>query len=135
MAQQIFVNLPVKDLNKSITFFEHLGYTFNQQFTNENATCMVISEYIYVMLLVEPFFKSFIKKEICDATKSTESIICLSAENKDKVNELVGLAVEAGAKTPSEAVDHGFMYQWGYEDLDGHLWEVMYMDPAAVNPA
>ncbi len=132
MATKIFVNLPVKDLNKSVAFFTQLGYRFNPQFTDENATCMIISEDIFVMLLVEPFFQSFTKKAIADSTKTTESIICLSAESREAVDELVNKAVAAGGKTPNEKQDQGFMYGHGFEDLDGHLWEVMWMDPSAV---
>jgi uncharacterized protein len=132
MATQIFVNLPVKDLNRSIEFFTHLGYTFNPNFTNENATCMIISDTIYVMLLVEPFFKGFTKKEIADTRLVSESIICLSAENRKKVDEIVRLAREAGGTTPTDAQDQGFMYQHGFEDPDGHIWEIMWMDPAAI---
>jgi uncharacterized protein len=132
MATQIFVNLPVKDLKRSVDFFTQLGYTFNPQFTDENATSMVVSDTIYVMLLVEGFFKTFTSKEIADATKTTEAIVCLSAESRAEVDELVGKAVAAGAKTPREAQDHGFMYQHGYEDLDGHLWELVYMEPGGM---
>ncbi|MGA0558329.1 VOC family protein [Larkinella sp. VNQ87] len=132
MATQIFVNLPVEDLNKSIEFFTKLGYSFNPQFTDEKATCMVISDTIYVMLLVKPFFKTFTKKEVADASRVTESIICLSAESREAVDELIGKAVAAGATTPNEKMDQGFMYGHGFEDLDGHLWEVMWMDPNAV---
>ena len=134
MATKIFVNLPVKDLNRSIDFFSKLGYSFNQQFTNEYATCMIISEDIYVMLLTEPFFKNFTKKEIADSTKTTEVLICLSADSREAVDELVNKAVNAGAKTPNDKQDHGFMYGWGFEDLDGHLWEVNWMDPAHIQP-
>lgn len=132
MATKIFVNLPVKDLNKSVAFFTKLGFSFNVQFTNENATCMVISEDIFVMLLIEPFFKNFTKKEIADATKTTESIICLSAESRAEVDEMVSRALAAGGAAPNEKQDHGYMYGHGFEDVDGHLWEVMWMDPAAV---
>ena len=132
MATKIFVNLPVKDLKRSVDFFTKLGYTFNQQFTDENATCMIISEDIYVMLLVEKFFKTFTRKEITDASKSTESIICLSADSKEAVDEMIRKAVSAGATTPRDKQDHGFMYEHGYEDLDGHLWEIMWMDPAVA---
>jgi predicted lactoylglutathione lyase len=132
MATKIFVNLPVKDLNKSVAFFTKLGFSFNAQFTNENATCMVISEDIFVMLLIEPFFKNFTKKEIADATKTTESIICLSAESRAEVDEMVSRALAAGGAAPNEKQDHGYMYGHGFEDVDGHLWEVMWMDPAAV---
>lgn len=132
MATKIFVNLPVKDLNKSVTFFTKLGFSFNAQFTDENATCMVISEDIFVMLLVEPFFKNFTKKEIADASKTTESIICLSAESRAEVDEMVSRALAAGGTAPNEKQDQGYMYGHGFEDIDGHLWEVMWMDPAAV---
>ncbi|GGC67352.1 VOC family protein [Undibacterium terreum] len=134
MATQIFVNLPVKDLNKSVEFFTHLGYTFNPQFTDENATCMIVSDTIYVMLLVEKFFKTFTKKDICDSSKSTEVLVCLSCESRAQVDEMVAKAVAAGGKTPNEPKDYGFMYGHGYEDLDGHIWELMYMDPAASGP-
>ena len=132
MATQIFVNLPVKDLQKSVAFFTHLGYTFNPQFTDENATCMIVDESIYVMLLVEKFFKTFTPKQVVDAKSSTEVILALSAPSRDKVDELVRKAVAAGGTTPIEAKDYGFMYQHGYQDLDGHLWEIIYMDPAAA---
>ena len=133
MATKIFVNLPVKNLSKSIEFFTRLGYTFNPQFTDETATCMIVSEDIYIMLLTEEKFKMFTKKEIADATKSTEAIICLSADSREKVDEMINKALEAGGTTPNEKQDHGFMYGWGYQDLDGHLWEVMWMDPGAIN--
>lgn len=135
MATQIFLNLPVKDLNKSVEFFTKLGYTFNAQFTDENATCMIISEDIYVMLLVETFFQGFTKKEIADTSKVSEVIICLSAENREDVDELVRKAVAAGATTIEEADDQGFMYSHGYQDLDGHLWNIVYMKPTAVDPS
>lgn len=132
MATQIFVNLPVKDLKRSIEFFTRLGYKFNPQFTDENATCMIVGENIFVMLLVESFFKTFTKKELCDATKSTEVLVCLSCESRDKVNEMVGKAVAAGGATPNESKDYGFMYQHGFQDLDGHLWELIYMEPSTA---
>ena len=130
MATQIFVNLPVKDLDKSIEFFIKLGYTFNPQFTNENATCMIVSDAIYVMLLTEPFFKTFITKEIADSSKVVESIICLSADGRDAVDATINKAVEAGATTYKEKIDYGFMYSGSFQDLDGHLWEYVWMDPA-----
>lgn len=135
MSTKIFVNLPVKDLNKSVEFFTKLGYTFNPQFTNEDATCMIISEDIYVMLLVEKFFKTFIPTEIADTAKSTESLICLSADSRQAVDEMIKKAVDAGGLTYKEPQDHGFMYTQGYRDIDGHIWEIMWMDPATVNPA
>ena len=132
MATKIFVNLPVKDLNRSVEFFTKLGYTFNKQFTDENATCMIIAEDIFVMLLIEKFFKTFIKTEIADATKTTEALICLSAESRSEVDEMIKKAVDAGGTLYKEPQDHGFMYGHGYQDLDGHIWEIMWMDPASV---
>jgi len=129
MATQIFVNMAVNDLDKSVAFFTALGYTFNPQFTNEKATCMIISDTIYVMLLTVPFFQTFTKKEIVDARKAVESIICLSADSKDDVNQMVDKAVAAGATVPNPANDYGFMYQHSFEDLDGHHWEFVWMDP------
>lgn len=132
MATQIFVNLPVKDLQRSVAFFTKLGYAFDPKFTDENATCMIVADNIFVMLLVEPFFQTFTKKALCDATRSTEAIVCLTADSRAKIDEMVAAAVAAGATTPMEAKDHGFMYQHGYQDLDGHLWELVYMEPAPV---
>ena len=133
MATKIFVNLPVKDLNKSKEFFTRLGFTINPQFTDEKAACVVISEDIYAMILTENFFKTFTKKDIVDAGKSTEAIIALSADSKEKVNEMADKAIEAGGKQSLDPQDHGFMYQRSFQDLDGHLWEVLWMDPAAIN--
>lgn len=134
MATKIFVNLPVKDLNKSVEFFTRLGFKFNPQFTDEKATCMIVGEDIFVMLLVESFFKTFTRKEICNASKSTEVLLCLSAESRARVNEMVAKAVAAGGTTPNKPSDHGFMYQHGFEDLDGHIWEIMFMEPSAIKP-
>jgi predicted lactoylglutathione lyase len=128
MATQIFVNLPVKDLNKSIEFFTSLGYSFNPQFTNDMAGSLVISDTIFFMLITEPFFKTFTKKEIADATKVTEAINCISLDSREAVDEMIAKAVAAGATTPNDKQDHGWMYGWGFQDLDGHLWEFAYMD-------
>jgi predicted lactoylglutathione lyase len=135
MVKQLFVNLPVKDLTKTMEFFGKLGFTFNQQFTNENAACMIIGENIYAMLLVEEFFRGFINKEISDYSKTAEVILALSAENRAEVDELADKALAAGGSTSADAKDHGFMYVRSFQDLDGHLWEIFYMDPTAVNPA
>jgi predicted lactoylglutathione lyase len=132
MSTKIFVNLPVKDLGKSTEFFTKLGYSFDQQFSDENAGCLVISDDIYAMLLVEPFFKSFTKKDIVDATTSTEAILCLGVESRQRVDELVDKALAAGGLPSNDTMDQGFMYGRSFQDLDGHLWEVMYMDAAAV---
>jgi predicted lactoylglutathione lyase len=129
MATQIFLNLAVKDLNRSVDFFTKLGYTFNPKFTNEKATCMIVSDTIYIMLLTEPFFQTFTKKQIIDAHNAVGCFICLSADSKDAVNEMVEKAVAAGATIPNPATDYGFMYQRSFEDLDGHNWEFMWMDP------
>lgn len=132
MPNQIFVNLPVRDLNKSIEFFTKLGFTFNQQFTDDTATCMIISETIYAMLLTHEKFQSFTPKQICDATKSSEVLNALSCESRKEVDDLVAKAVAAGGKDYRAAEDHGFMYQHGFEDLDGHIWELFWMDPSFV---
>jgi uncharacterized protein len=129
MSTQIFVNLPVKELGRSVAFFEQLGYTFNPQFTDENATCMNIAENIFAMLLVEKYFKTFTPKAIADATKSTEAIVALSLESRAAVEALVNKALAAGGKRYSEPKDHGFMFQWGFEDPDEHIWEYFWMDP------
>jgi predicted lactoylglutathione lyase len=133
---QIFVNLPVKDLKRTVDFYTKLGYSFNPQFTDENATCMIVGENLFVMLLVEKFFGSFINKAITDTSKSTEVLTCVSCENKAQVDELVAKARAAGGKVPRQPQDHGFMYSHGYEDLDGHTWELVYMTgapPAHLN--
>ena len=135
MATKIFVNLPVKNLKKSVEFFTRLGYTFNAQFTDDNATCMIIGEDVFVMLLVEDYFKTFTKKQIADTKKTVEVLNCLSADSKAAVDDLVNKAIAAGGIEPREAQDHGFMYSRAYEDLDGHTWEILWMDPSAVNPS
>jgi predicted lactoylglutathione lyase len=132
MATKIFVNLPVKNLNKSIEFFTKLGFSFNQQFTDETATCMIVTDDIFVMLLTEEKFRTFTPKEICDAKKYTEALVCLSLEGRAKVDEMVRKAVAAGGSTYNEPQDHGFMYGHGFQDLDGHIWELIYMEPSAV---
>jgi predicted lactoylglutathione lyase len=132
MPTQIFVNLPVKDLKKSTEFFTSLGYTFNKQFTDDNAGCLVISETIFAMLLLEPFFKSFTSREICDTSTANEALIALSADSRKDVDILVDKAIKAGAKEPKPAQDHGFMYSRSFQDLDGHVWDAFYMDPSHV---
>jgi predicted lactoylglutathione lyase len=134
MSTKIFVNLPVKHLDQSVAFFTKLGFIFNQQFTDETATCMIVTDDIFVMLLTEEKFKTFTPKEICDAKKYTEVLVCLSLESRAKVDEMVQKAVAAGGTTYNEPQDHGFMYGHGFQDLDGHLWDLIYMDPNAVKP-
>jgi uncharacterized protein len=135
MRRKIFVNLPVRELKKSMDFFRKLGFTFNAQFTDETAACMVISEDIYVMLLTETKFKTFTPKPIADATKNTEVLVCLSATSRDEVNDLIRKAIAAGGATYKEPQDHGFMYGHGFQDLDGHIWELAFMEPSAIKPA
>jgi uncharacterized protein len=132
MSRMIFVNLPVQDLQQSIEFFTQLGFKFNPQFTNENATCMIVSDDIFVMLLVEKFFKTFTPKDISDASRSSEVIITLSTDSREEVDQLVDKAMQAGAHKSAPAQDQGFMYVRGFQDLDGHLWEIMYMDAGAI---
>jgi predicted lactoylglutathione lyase len=132
MIRQIFVNLPVKDLQRSMAFFKALGLSFNARFTNEQGACLEIAENIYAMLLVEPFFQGFTKLPVADARKSTEVLIALSCDSRAEVDALVAKAVAAGGTTPNAPVDHGFMVQHGFADLDGHQWEVFWMDESAA---
>ncbi|MCM5681117.1 VOC family protein [Schlegelella sp. S2-27] len=131
MHQQIFVNLPVKNLEESKAFFAQLGFTFNPQFTDHNAACMIVGDNIYAMLLVEAYFQTFTKKPVADAKRSTEVLLCLSCDSRAQVDELVAKAVTAGGAAPNAPQDHGFMYGHGFEDLDGHVWELVYMEPNA----
>ncbi|HEV2609989.1 MAG TPA: VOC family protein [Noviherbaspirillum sp.] len=133
MARKIFVNLPVRDLNASVAFFTSLGFTFNPQFTDDTATCMIVSDDIFVMLLTEAKFKTFTPKEICDARKSTEVLICLSAESRPALDDMVRKAVAAGGTTFSDPQDHGFMYAHSFQDLDGHIWELVYMEEVTAS--
>ena len=135
MARKIFVNLPIKDMERSQAFFRALGFSFNPQFTNEQGACLVVEkDSIYVMLLVEPFFQTFTKKPVADARKSTEVLVCLSCDSRAEVDALVRKALAAGGTAPNAPQDHGFMYGHGFEDLDGHVWELVWMDPSAVPP-
>jgi predicted lactoylglutathione lyase len=131
MATKIFVNLPVKNLQRSIEFFSKLGFSFNPQFTDETATCMIVSEDIFVMLLTHEKFQTFTHNTMCDATKSTEVLVCLSADSREQVDAMVRKAVAAGGSTYNAPQDHGFMYGHGFQDLDGHIWELIFMEPGA----
>ncbi len=132
MATKIFINLPVKDLTKSRNFFESLGFSFNPQFSDDKAACMIISDFIFAMLLTEPYFKTFTKKEICDAHKSTEVLIALDASSRQEVKKTVAKAKELGATIYADPADHGWMYQHSFADLDGHQWELAYMDESQM---
>jgi uncharacterized protein len=132
MSKYIYVNLPVKDLERSKEFFTRLGFSFDPRFTDDKAACLVIGENIYAMLLTEPFFKQFTKKEICDSTKYTEVLIAIDRESREEVDTLVRKAIEAGGSQYSEPRDHGWMYQNTFADPDGHQWEVMYADESKL---
>ena len=133
MAMQTFVNLPVKDLTKATEFFTAIGFSFDPLFTDENATRMIISEDASVMLVVEPFFKSFIEpQEIADTSRSREVLVGLSAESREQVDDLADKAIAAGGEALGEPEDEGFMYMRGFRDLDGHQWSFIHMDMSAI---
>ncbi len=132
MSREIFVNLPVRDLQKTMGFFSALGFTYNPQFTDDKAACMIISDKAYVMLLSEPFFKGFTKNELCDTSTHTEALFALSCESRAEVDQMVRKAIDAGGRHAMDPADHGFMYAWSFYDVDGHHWEVLWMDPKAV---
>jgi predicted lactoylglutathione lyase len=132
MHKQIYVNLPVKDLARSRAFFSSLGFEFNPQFSNDQGACMIIGENIFAMLLAEPFFQGFTTKPIANARETTEVLTCLSCESREEVDALVSKALAAGGRAPNPKQDHGFMYGHGFEDLDGHVWELSYMDMGAI---
>jgi len=133
MSMKVYVNLPVKDLDKSKEFFSKLGFEFNEKFTDEKCGCMIVGGDNYVMLLAEEFFKTFTKKDICDATKATEVIVALEVENSEKVDELYNKAIAAGATKNVEPMQEKFMHQQNFQDLDGHVWEIFYMDESQMN--
>lgn len=131
---KIFVNLAVADLGKSIAFFEALGFALNPQFTDETAACMVVSDVIYAMLLTHTKFREFTNKELVDATKATEVLTCLTMESREKVDALVDRALKAGARETRDPMDHGFMYGRSFDDLDGHIWEIIWMNEGHIDP-
>lgn len=128
MVKQLFVNLPVEDLNKSINFFKSLGFNFNAKFTDDTAACLVLGSMFYAMLLTKPKFKEFTKKPISDAKKQTEVLLALQLNTREDVDAMISKAISLGASLYAEAQDYGFMYQHSFEDLDGHQWEVFFMD-------
>jgi len=130
MARQMFVNLPVRDVNESMAFFGMLGFAFDPRFTDESAACMIVGEGASVMLLAEPFFQTFTTRRPCDTTSHTEALLGLSCESRADVDAMVHRAVDSGGSYAMDPVDHGFMYGWSFYDLDGHHWEVFWMDPA-----
>lgn len=132
-SRKIFVNLPVRDLGKSIEFFTRLGFSFDPQFTDDQATCMIVSDEAFVMLLTEDRFKDFITKKICDTSTQTEALFALEVDSREQVDALVATALDAGGAKANDPMDEGFMYGWSFQDLDGHLWEVFWMDESALN--
>jgi len=131
-SRMIFVNLAVEDLDRSVDFFTKLGFSFNPQFTDEHATCMIVSDQAFVMLLVKSRFKDFTKKDLVDSTAQTEAILALSAESREQVDELADKALEAGGTAANEPMEMDFMYGRSFNDPDGHLWELVWMDPSAA---
>jgi hypothetical protein len=131
-ARKLFVNLPVRDLKRTMEFFSKLGFEFNRKFTDDKAACMVISDEAYVMLLTEPFFRTFTGNAVCDTGTHTEALLALSCASRAEVDEMVHKAVAAGGRHAQTPQDHGFMYAWSFYDLDGHHWEVLWMDPSAA---
>jgi len=131
-SRKIFVNLAVRDLKKTRDFFSALGFEFNPKFTDEKAACMIVSDEAFVMLLAEPFFRTFTKRQPCNTATHTEGLFALSCESRAEVDELVKKAVAAGGSRAMDPQDHGFMYGSSFYDLDGHHWEVLWMDPAAA---
>jgi hypothetical protein len=127
VATQIYVNLPVTDLDRSVAFFTRLGFAFDPQFSDENATCMIVDENIFVMLLVDRYFATFTPKPVADATKATEVLLCITRDTRDAVDRMVADAIAAGGTAPRLPKDHGFMYQHGFHDPDGHVWELIWM--------
>jgi len=131
-ARKLFVNIQVKNLQRSMDFFSHLGFTFNKQFTDEKAACMVVSEDAFFMLLSEPFFRTFTKRQPADTTKQTEAMYALSCDSRAEVDDIVRKAIDAGGMHAMDPQDHGFMYGWSFYDPDGHHFEVLWMDPNHV---
>ncbi len=131
MITAMFVNLPVANLKNSVEFFTALGFTFNEQFTDETSTCMIIGENMYSMLLEHAKFESFIDKKIA-SRDTAEAILSLSCGSKEEVREIAEKAFAAGGRKVNDAEDIGFMYSWAFEDLDGHLWDLFWMNPDHV---
>jgi len=133
MIKQIFVNLPVESLPRAVAFFGALGFSFDAKYTDENATCLILGENIFAMLLVKPFFEGFMTKAVCDTGKAAEVITALAVDSRAEVDALVARAASAGGVVSGEPKDYGFMYQHGFQDPDGHLWEVFHTsgDPPA----
>lgn len=131
-SRKLFVNLAVGDLQKSMGFFSALGFEFNPKFCDDKAACVIVSDEAFLMLLTEPFFRTFTRREPCDTARHTEGLFALSCSSRAEVDAMVTKAIAAGGTHAMDPVDHGFMYGWSFYDLDGHHWEVLWMDPRAV---
>jgi uncharacterized protein len=131
-SRKVFVNLPVRNLDRSMAFFSALGFSFNPQFTDNKAACMIFSDDGYAMLLEEPFFRTFTTRELCDTTRASETLVALSCESRAEVDDLAVKALANGGRQAMPSQDHGFMYARSFYDVDGHHWEVLWMDPAAI---
>lgn len=132
MAYKVFVSLPVKNIEKSMRFFSEIGFSSDKKHTDEVAACMGVTDDMFVMLMTEEKFKMFTPKQICDTTKSTEVLVCLSLDSQEEVDDMIHKAVSAGGTTYDDPHDYGFMYAHGFQDLDNHIWEVVYMDPNTI---
>jgi predicted lactoylglutathione lyase len=132
MARKMFVNLCARDVAKSMAFFGVLGFRFDPTFTDDNAACLIVNDDAFVMLLAEPFFRTFTTREPCDTTTHTEGLFAVSCDSRADVDALVHRAIDSGGSYAMDPIDHGFMYGWSFYDLDGHHWEVLWMDPAAA---
>jgi predicted lactoylglutathione lyase len=135
MPKLIFVNLPVTDLGRAKAFYEAVGAKNNPQFTDDTAACMVFSDTIHVMLLTHDKYKQFTSKQIADTHKTSAVLLAISEDSREGVDATLGKVLKAGGKEPREKQDHGWMYYRAFEDLDGHTWEVMWMDVAAATKA
>jgi predicted lactoylglutathione lyase len=131
-TRNVFINLVVNDLKKSSDFFSALGFRFNPQFTGETAACMILSDTVFVMLVTEPLFRTFTKKQPCDTKSSTEVLLCFSCPSRAEVDAIARKAIEQGGSPAMDPTDHEFMYSAAFYDLDGHHWEAMWMDPKAI---
>lgn len=129
-SRMLFVNLPVRELARSVLFFRALGFEFDARFSDAQGACMIVTRGVRVMLLSEPFFRSFTERQICDTEQHTESLFALTCESRAEVDELLGRALAGGARAATRTVDRGFLYHGSFYDLDGHQWEVLWMNPA-----
>lgn len=134
IVSNMFINLPVQDLPRSVAFFESLGFSINKQFSNEKGACVVLGEHSYAMLLTIPFFETFTTKKTADTKQTVGALIAVSVDSREVVDALVHAAGAAGGRPQESSTDHGFMYEWGFEDLDGHMWGPFWMNPDYVQP-